>query len=284
MHNCATRFDSCTAEILEHELLARDTKRLRLSVPKILANALPGQFFMLRDHRSTDPLIGRALALYAADPLASWIDVVYLVHGKFTKSIAGLRPGDELSIWGPLGNSFDSSPTEHLIMVAGGIGYTPFLALAQEAIGKQQFGDRRSGYSNRVTLCYGVRSKSYLVDLGAFERAGARVQIATEDGSIGPPQRVTDLLVRLLESEQPNLTSGGTPQRLVCCGPEAMMEAVARIACERSLTCEVSLETPMACGIGICFSCVTRIGTADNWDYRRTCVEGPVFDAQRIVW
>ena len=73
--------------------------------------------------------------------------------------------------------------------------------------------------------------------------------------------------------------------RIACCGPEPMMEAVAEIALARSVSCEVSLESPMACGIGICFSCVVKVRQASgDWDYKRTCVEGPVFDAEKIVW
>ena len=74
-------------------------------------------------------------------------------------------------------------------------------------------------------------------------------------------------------------------RRIVCCGPEKMMEAVAHIAQQANVPCQVSLETPMACGIGICFSCVAKVRQDDGtWDYRRTCVEGPVFDAQAIEW
>ncbi len=77
-----------------------------------------------------------------------------------------------------------------------------------------------------------------------------------------------------------------SPQaRLVACGPEPMLAAVARLATERGVACQVSLETPMACGIGICFSCVARVREAGgSWDYRRTCVEGPVFDATQVEW
>ena len=77
-----------------------------------------------------------------------------------------------------------------------------------------------------------------------------------------------------------------SPQaRVVCCGPEPMMAAMARIAADRKVPCEVSLETPMACGIGICFSCVAKIRQDDgSWDYRRTCLEGPVFPAAKVVF
>jgi len=253
--------------------------RLRLSVPEELCKAQPGQFFMLRDYRSSDPLIGRALALYDCSPQAKWIEVVYIVKGKFTTSISQLKPGSTLGLWGPLGNCFDDSPTGHLVMVAGGIGQTPFLALAKEATGQQQYGDRRSGYADQVSLCYGARSAHYLADVPAFERAGASVRIATEDGSIGPPQRVTQVLLNLIrEGQLP------PDARIACCGPEPMMQAVSEIAIEHGIHCQVSLETPMACGIGICFTCVARVGTSDDWDYHRTCVEGPIFDARKIVW
>ena len=73
--------------------------------------------------------------------------------------------------------------------------------------------------------------------------------------------------------------------RVLCCGPEPMMECVAQICSRVGVACEVSLETPMACGIGICFSCVARVRHGDgSWDYKRTCVDGPVFDAEKLVW
>lgn len=279
MTHFADQIQSCTAGILKHEQIAHGTMRLRVSLPASMCQAAPGQFFMLRDLHSTDPLIGRALALYDCSTAEGWIEVVYVVKGKFTTSICRLRPGQSIGIWGPLGNSFDDSPTRHLIMVAGGIGQTPFLSLAKEATGKQRFGNRRFGYASQLTFCYGARSEIYLADVAAFERAGAEVRIATEDGSVGPPQRVTQLLQQVMEEQRLP-----TDTRIVCCGPEPMMKAVSQIAKDNAIGCQVSLETPMACGIGICFTCVARVGTCDQWDYQRTCVEGPIFDAESIVW
>lgn len=279
MPHFADQIRSCTAEILQHESIAHSTMRLRLAVPDELCNAQPGQFMMLRDHRSSDPLIGRAFALYDSCPQDGWIELVYVVKGKFTTSISTLARGSTLGIWGPLGNCFDDSPTSHLILVAGGIGQTPFLTLTKEATGQQRFGGRQVGYAARVSFCYGARSASYLADVPAFERAGANVYLATEDGSMGPPRRVTQLLLDLIRD-------GQVPQdaRIACCGPEPMMKAVSEIAIQHDIQCQVSLETPMACGIGICFTCVARVGNVDDWDYQRTCVEGPIFDARKIVW
>jgi dihydroorotate dehydrogenase electron transfer subunit len=93
---------------------------------------------------------------------------------------------------------------------------------------------------------------------------------------------VTDLLRQMLDDRH-GYGDGRQVQRVVCCGPEPMMAAVARLTAERDVPCQVSLETPMACGIGICFSCVAKVREpGGGWDYRRTCVEGPVFDAREI--
>jgi dihydroorotate dehydrogenase electron transfer subunit len=253
--------------------------RLRIRVPEMARQVVPGQFFMIRNPSANDPLIGRAFAIY--DVGDGWLDLVYLVKGKLTSSLVKLSAGQPIAVWGPLGNGFEPQPTEHLVMVAGGVGQTPFLALAKEALGQQAFrafAQRPNAYAGRVSLCYGVRTADYLAGIEDFRRAQVDVHVATEDGSLGPPQRVTDILRNVLD------TTSEITLRIVCCGPEPMMEAVAHIAAVRNIPCQVSLETPMACGIGICFSCVAKVGSEEDWDYKRTCVEGPVFDAERIVW
>lgn len=270
--------------IIENVRLARDTYRVRFACPEIAERIVPGQFLMLRLAGVNDPLIGRPLALYdvVADPSGrpEAIDVVYLTKGKFTSQLASYLPGQKLTVWGPLGNGFLPAPVEHLVMVAGGIGQTPFLTLAQEFLGTRSFGapPRAVAKAKRVTLCYGARSADLLAGVEDFERAGVEVQIATDDGSRGRHGLVTDLLRQVLADKQAS-------RRIVCCGPEPMMEAVAHIAGETGTPCQVSLETPMACGIGICFTCVAKVrDAAGAWDYKRTCVEGPVFDAASIEW
>ena len=289
----ADRAVQCAAEVLENVRVARDTFRLRVAAPEIARRVVPGQFLMLRLAGCNDPLIGRPLALYdtvdgssgtpqrafpTAEPNA--VDVVYLVKGKFTSRLAGYVPGQKIDVWGPLGNGFTAAPVEQLIMVAGGIGQTPFVALAQEALGGRSYGDssRTAARVHRVTLCYGARSAEYHAGLEDFERAGVDVRLATDDGSRGHHGLVTDLLKQAL-------AEGSHSRQVVCCGPEPMMEAAAKIALAANIPCQVSLETPMACGIGICFTCVAKVRDASGeWDYKRTCVEGPVFDAAKLEW
>ena len=273
------------ARVVSHDQVAEATWRIRLDCPSIAARAVPGQFAMLRLPDRYDPLLARPFAVYDvfSDGIGPrYADFVYLVHGRFTRALADVRPGDEILAWGPLGNGFSAPPTEHLVLVAGGIGQTALLALARERLGVARYGavSGEPARAGRVTFCWGARSAAMFACTDDFRKAGCDVHLATLDGSAGTKGTVVDLLdQRFAAGIEPAAT------RIACCGPEPMMEAVAAWAAARGVPCEVSLETPMACGIGICFTCVARIRDADGgWDYRRTCVEGPVFDAARVVW
>jgi dihydroorotate dehydrogenase electron transfer subunit len=282
---CADAAVQLKSEVVETVRLARDTYRVRVTCPEIACRIVPGQFVMVRLPGVDDPLLGRPLALYdtwlddRGEPAG--IDVAYLVVGRMTRRLARVRPGEPLELWGPLGNGFMPQPAEHLVMVAGGIGQTPFVALGREATGGRRYGlpPRSAPRVGKATLCYGVRTADLLAGVEDFRAAGVEVRLSSDDGSVGRRGLVTDLLGATLDEY------GAASCRIACCGPEKMMEAVAALARVRDVPCELSLETPMACGIGICFSCVAKVRQPDGgWDYKRTCVEGPVFDAQKIVW
>jgi dihydroorotate dehydrogenase electron transfer subunit len=267
------------AEVMENVRLARQTYRIRLHTPDLAARIRPGQFLMLRLPGRSDPLLGRPFALYDtvldAQGQPAAVDVVYLVVGKVTGLMAEMRPGDSLDVWGPLGNGFpDLQDLDHVGLVAGGIGQTPFLAYVRELLGTRGYGGRpaRRG-ARRVSLFYGVRTADLAAGVEDFRAAGAEVHLSSDDGSVGHRGFVTQLL-----AQHPR------PQHLVGCGPEPMLRALAKLAAEWGVPCHVSLETPMACGVGICFSCVTRVKLGEGWDYKRVCVDGPVFDAAGLAW
>ena len=278
--------DAChvRAPIVAHERIADRTWRVRIDCPEIAARAVPGQFAMLRIPDRCDPLLARPLAVYDTFDVAGerrHADFVYVVHGRFTTALATLRPGDVLTAWGPLGNGFDPPPVDHLLLVAGGIGQTALLALARERLGAGRYGipPRPAARARRVSFCWGAGRAALFGDVDDFRAAGCDVHLATLDGSAGHRGTVVDLLDRLFTEGL-----GAAPAHVACCGPKPMMAAVGRWAEARGLECDVSLEAPMACGVGICFTCVARVRDGAGWDYRRTCVEGPVFDARRIVW
>jgi dihydroorotate dehydrogenase electron transfer subunit len=268
-----------TADVTENVRLARDTYRIRLASPEIAAAIRPGQFVMFRLLGDSDPLLGRPFALYdtvldaTGQPAA--LDVVYLVVGRVTGRLAELRPGDRLDVWGPLGNGFaDLDGCRDVGLVAGGIGQTPFLAYVRQLLGGRGYaGAPAKRRAARVRLYYGVRRAELAAGVDDFRAAGAEVHLASDDGTLGFRGFVTQLLA-----------THDRPAHLVGCGPEPMLHALSKQAREWCVPCHVSLETPMACGLGICFSCVTKVRTADGWDYRRVCVDGPVFDAAELTW
>lgn len=277
------------ARVLENHQVARDTWRLRLHAPEVAARIMPGQFFMLRTPQGCDPLLGRPFALldvaWSSDRAQSLppdaLDLGYVVVGKFTHWLTQQTPGRELVLWGPLGQGFPVLSAQHVTLVAGGIGQTPFVAVIREALGFQQYGQpprQIMERPRRISMCYGVRSRDYLAGCDWFQLPGVSLEIATNDGSTGYHGFVTDLLQRQLASPDP-------PQQILACGPEGMLRAVAQLARQAGVPCWVSLETPMACGIGACFSCVVRVIQPDgSWDYRRSCLEGPVFSAEHLVF
>lgn len=269
----------CRATVTANLPIARDTYSLRLHAPEIARAIVPGQFLMLRLPGRTDPLLGRPFALFDtildAQGQPAALDIGYLVVGKLTRQLTTLRPGDALEVWGPLGNGFpEGTSWNHVGLVAGGIGQTPFLAYTRALLGQRGYGGRpaRRG-AQRVSLYYGVRTAALAAGIDDFRAAGATVHLATDDGSLG----YHGLVTQLLETQE-------RPDGLLGCGPEPMLHALADLAQRWGVPCQLSLETPMACGVGICFSCVTRVRTAEGWDYRRVCVDGPVFDAASLAW
>ncbi|MFG0261322.1 MAG: dihydroorotate dehydrogenase electron transfer subunit, partial [Novipirellula sp. JB048] len=262
----------------QNEPVGEKTYRLRVATPAIAAVAIPGQFVMIRIAGTDAPLIGRAMAVYDivadAEGTPTWIDLVYLRKGVMTEALASAPLGTAVTLWGPLGNGFSNTPCDRLIMAVGGIGQTPMLTLGSEANGSKSFGDpaRENGWCRNVELIYGARKRSLLAGVDDFRAAGFDVTLCTDDGSAGVrqlvPEALANRLAELCDDER---------IRVVTCGPEIMMEKVAQVCAAAGVDCHVSMETPMACGFGICFSCVAKVRQEgpDPWDYKRTCVEGP---------
>lgn len=273
-----------TVKILTNVLEGANIWRVRLASKEIAESTCPGQFCMLRVPGVRAPLLGRPLAIFRTEN--ETVDVVYAVVGKGTEQLAQLLPGQSLEIWGPLGNGFplDSDPKRRPtrpILVAGGIGQTPMYILAETFLKEEE--------TEKVTLLWGSRDRAHLACLADFEalseKYGRRLVIlnATDDGSYAHPGFVTDL-------QREQLATGDFTAENSCvysCGPKPMLKIVAEIAKKAGIPCWVSLETPMACGMGICFTCVTKCkddSTPDGWDYCRTCTEGPVFNAEKLIW
>ena len=279
LNDCAVE---TAATVLSQDRVADHTYRLRLRCPEIAERIRPGQFFMLRDPAGTDPLLGRPFALYDTfeeDGRPAGVDLGYHTVGKLTGRMPAWVGGEHVGIWGPLGNGFPDLDGGRLLFVAGGIGYTPAVAVMRQALGRKGYaGDPPRRRFESVEMIYGARTASMRADCSDFEgEPGFTLSVCTDDGSEGHAGRVTDLLAGRL--------AGDRPDAVLTCGPGVMMRAVAEACGAAGVACWLSLESPMACGFGACFSCVAKVKTdADpGWDYRRTCVEGPVFRGDELL-
>ena len=249
--------------------------RPEASLPPVRAS----RFFMLRAEERRAPLIPRPFSLYRQRDGAC--EFLIKVMGAGTRALAASVPGTQLRVLGPLGNGWpaldgDGPPW---VMLAGGVGSAPFpMAIEQALLGMD---GRRPVRAADLHLLFGAATAGMLYDLDAFRAFGVRVHTATMDGSAGRRGHVLQLLDALQ-------ADGTLPRevRLLACGPERMLEAVATLARERGLACWLSLETLMGCGVGICNGCPIPTdphGPRGDWPNAKCCVEGPVFEAREIL-
>ena len=263
------------AVVLSNTRLSDDYSVLALDAPEIAGLAQPGQFVMVKPSRSTDPLLRRPFSVFEilrdANGHPTGISVLNKRIGVGTSLIYDAEPGSRIACLGPLGRPFAPvEPPMQAWMVAGGVGLAPFLTLAEALISR----------GTPATLFYGARRARDLYYIDAFERLGVRTVAATEDGSLGAKGFITAPLNDALAALRP-----GESVKLYACGPTPMMRAVATIADFHGHPCDVSLEQVMGCGLGGCYSCVVltrQVGAPPH--FVRSCLDGPVFDAGRIVW
>ncbi|MBI5016570.1 MAG: dihydroorotate dehydrogenase electron transfer subunit [Deltaproteobacteria bacterium] len=251
------------AWVVQREPLGGEYFRLRLRPARPFA-AEPGQFVMVKTADGIDPLLRRPFSIHRMLAGSSGeFEVLFRAVGAGTRLLARTHVGDRLDVLAPLGRGFRLGGARPLL-VGGGVGVAPllFLAeafLAQEVRPRLLLGGRR----DRDILCHD--------DFGCLAVPCA---LATEDGSLGEPGLVT----RLLERE---LSAHAEDAAVYACGPTPMLAAVARLCRRRSVPCQVSLEAHMACGVGACLGCVVA-GTRTA--YLRVCKEGPVLDAEEVLW
>jgi len=247
--------------VLANERLGEGVGLLTLHSPRTAASVRPGQFVHVRIARGTDFILRRPFSAYRAS--GERIDILYQVVGVGTRALAEKTAGEEMDLIGPLGTGWRlSDDIAHALLVAGGLGAAALGILAEEL----------AGQGVAVTVAAGARSEERLAGRDLFERVARRIELATDDGSCGVRGLVTGVCERLL--------ADGSFDIVYACGPEAMQRIVAGQADAAGIPCQVSLERLMGCGIGACLSCVVRTTSG----LKRACVDGPVFDAQDVLW
>lgn len=248
-------------EVVSQERLAGDIYSMWIQADDVAATARAGQFLSLYT-RDASRLLPRPISICETDRERGRVRVVYRVAGAGTAQFSQYRPGDRVTLAGPLGNGFPTeslNPGQRAFLVGGGIGIPPLLELARELDGEKQ-------------IILGYRDERFLnEELEAY----GRVWIATEDGSAGTRGNVMDAI-------RENSLSADV---IYACGPTPMLRALKSYAAEQGMECWLSLEERMACGIGACLACVCRSKEVDSHSHvnnKRICKDGPVFAAWEV--
>jgi dihydroorotate dehydrogenase electron transfer subunit len=247
--------------VLNHKWLNYKTFIIELEAFSKLPDIQPGNFAEIAISNSPKVFLRRPFSFYDVNPATNTISFFVKVIGEGTRLLGEAKKGDVLNVIYPLGNGFFVPQSGHVLVVGGGSGIAPFILYGREL--------RKNGI--KVTFLFGARNADEIVLADQFKAFGD-VLVTTEDGSLGEKGLVTQHSIFRNEKLPYDF--------IATCGPDPMMKAVARIATERGIPCEASLENTMACGFGACLCCVTPTNKGNLC----VCTDGPVFNVNELKW
>ncbi len=276
------------AEVLAHQAFEGDQYILRVQAPKMAASARPGSFAHLR----CDPLLPmrRPLSIMRVDARAGWVEFLYKALGEGTRLLAQREVGETVSTLGPIGRPFEA----HLerprpLLIGGGVGIPPMVFLTDSLRAIKGAYRPLVIMGSEVPFPFTARPSQIVVPgipegtiaaMPLLEDWGIASRLASLQGYPGCFEGyVTDLARHWLDALTPDQRA---EVEVFACGPHPMLEAVARLAAEYRLPCQVSLEEFMACAVGGCAGCVVEVQTEQGPAMKRVCVDGPVFDARTV--
>ena len=255
-------------EIVFNKNISPGTFLMGLRSEEIVLRAMPGQFVMIRVRSGVDPLLRRPFSICGTEGDDLFL-ILYRVVGSGTSIMAESREGEGFSVLGPLGKGFEIPKDNQIpLLVAGGMGVAPLFFLAQAM------------KSRPVPFMMGFGSASEIISIDQIGDLPVEVSLATDDGTQGYAGPVTDLLQAHLRQHEPEKG----PLSVFSCGPGPMLKTVAAMTVDKGISCQVSMEAVMACGLGACQGCAVKASSEEKRVYYHVCKDGPVFPAQSIDW
>lgn len=251
-------------EVKVHIEIAHKIYKLVLKGDLVSKVTTPGQFVNVKVSDSMDPILPRPISVAEIDREKQQLTLIYRIEGRGTELLARKKPGDHVTIIGPLGNGYpihDMRSGQKALLVGGGIGTPPLLELSKQLAVR----------GVEVIHVLGFQTSDAVILQNELSQYG-EVFIATEDGTAGTPGFVTDVI------DQYEISF----DHLYTCGPTPMLKALEKKFPGKEVY--LSLEERMACGIGACYACVKH--TCDHDDalgYRKVCSDGPVFRAGEVI-
>ncbi|MDQ3646418.1 MAG: dihydroorotate dehydrogenase electron transfer subunit [Actinomycetota bacterium] len=267
-----------SGEVLSHKKYGEYYHSLTIVAPEIGAKIKPGQFVSIRCGEDRAHILRRPFSVYRVNKRGGWastVEIVFDVRGPGSQYLSQLRGHASVDMVGPLGRGFLLPKRRaHCLLVGGGIGATPLFFLADEL--------RNEGH--RVDIILGARSVGLLLNQIEARRVASVCRITTEDGSAGDRGRVTDVLEEMIEK--------ASTEVVYTCGPHPMLAAISSVCVEQKIPVQVAVEELMACGYGVCMTCVIPVRPSarrgdppeDDVVYARSCTEGPVFNGGSVIW
>ena len=255
------------AKLVKKEYLKPDIVRFKVEASKIVENAKPGNFLEIRVSETTVPFLRRPISIYNLNKDEGTLEFIFQIKGEGTKLLSKKEEGDLIDIIGPLGmGTFKISNYENIAIIGGGIGVFPLYELSKEA--------KKDG--REVNIYLGFRNKDYVLLEQEFKDVSDKLIITTDDGTYGIKGFAINELEKDLENKKIDC--------IYACGPLPMLRAVKKIALEKDIQCQISLEERMGCGIGVCLGCAVKTARSskENPQYFHVCKGGPVFRAKDV--
>lgn len=255
------------AELIKKEKLLEGLYKFSVDTKEIVELAKPGNFIEIRINENSDPFLRRPISIYNLDKKKGVLEFIFQVKGKGTELLAKKKEGDKIDIIGPLGNgTFKFEEYKNIAVIGGGIGIFPLYELSKQA--------KNAG--KKVYTYLGFRNKDLVTLENEFDEVSTMLTITTDDGSY----KNSGFAINYLENdlEKNNIDC------IYACGPLPMLKAVKKLAEEKEIPCQISLEEKMGCGMGVCLGCAVRTATStdDNPQYLHVCKAGPVFNSKMV--
>lgn len=277
------------AAILSHDCHPGNQYVLRVQAPRTAARARPGSFAHIRC--STALPLRRPLSIMRASADDGWIDFLYKVTGAGTRALARCATGETINLIGPVGNPFVADPERpRTLLLGGGVGIPPMVFLA-DVLRQDSRWKPLVLMGSEIPFPFTLRPSAILVPgmpadviatMPLLDEWGIACRLASHQGYPGCHEGYITALARIW------LDALDVPERsavsIYACGPQPMLAATAALAREYALPCQVSMEEYMACAVGGCAGCTVRVLGDAGPAMKRVCVDGPVFDANRVVW
>jgi dihydroorotate dehydrogenase electron transfer subunit len=258
-------FKKIEAEVIENREIARRIFEMKLKCDGAdIEHFVPGQFANLAVPGHNELLLKRPISICTADAAENSVTLIYQIKGKGTEAFSILKAGTKINAILPVGRGFNlKNSDKNIFLVGGGVGIAPLLSVTRKWPEKE------------YTAFLGYRGAEYEYCLNDFKLICKNIFVTSDDGTLGEKGLVTDVLKRRL--------ADNTPDVVLACGPFPMLRALKEILRPAHIAAQVSMEQRMCCGFGACSTCVCGVENEDGFDYKKVCIDGPVFDLYEVA-